>query len=215
MKKILLIAAIAFASVASAQKGTILVAGSIGLSSSKGDNTTTENKFNNLNFSPKVGYQFTDHWTLGLDASISSQKSENTTTTSVGPGIVVVSSNEIKTTGFSAGPFARYTMPISETFNFFADMGFGFQSQKETVDNNNGFGTVTSTENKGDGIYVGITPAIFINVKKSFGLNVSIGGIGYETLNFDSPAPGVPGRDTNGFNFSFGQTINIGISKNF
>jgi len=39
MKKVLLIAAIAFASVASAQKGTILLGGNIGFSSSKDSET--------------------------------------------------------------------------------------------------------------------------------------------------------------------------------
>lgn len=215
MKKILLIAALAITGFASAQKGTILVMGSVGLSSDKDDDTTVENKFTRFDFSPKVGYQFTDHWTLGIEFGIASQKDETTTINVVPPGITVVAVNETKTTAFSVGPFARYSMPISETFSAYADMGVGFLSAKRTVDTNNGFGTFSSTEDKGDGIYASFTPAIFINVKKNFGLNVSIGGLGYRTFNFDSPAPGVPGTDTNSFYFSFGQTVNIGISKNF
>lgn len=215
MKKVLLIAAIAFASVASAQKGTFLLQGSVGLTSSKDDNTTTENKLNNFEFSPKVGYQVNDHWTFGLDASISSNKDETTTLNVVPPGITIVSSSETKTNAFSVGPFARYTMPINETFRAYVDMGVGFNAEKRTTDTNNGVGGFTSSELKGDGVYAMVVPAIFINVKKNFGLNFGIGGIGYRTLNYDSPAPGVPGTDSNEFIFTFGQTFNIGISKNF
>jgi opacity protein-like surface antigen len=215
MKKVLLIAAIAFTSFASAQKGTILVAGNVGFTSDNDDNTTVENKMNTFNFSPKVGYQFTDHWTLGIEVGIASQKDETTTLTVVPPGITIAAVTETKTTAFTVGPFARYTMPINETFRAYADMGVGFISAKRTVDNNNGIGTVTSSEDKGDGIYASFTPAIFINVKKNFGLNFSIGGLGYRTLNMDSPAPGVPGTDNSSFYLDFGQTVNIGISKNF
>ncbi|MNU06910.1 hypothetical protein D3C72_2522710 [compost metagenome] len=59
-------------------------------------------------------------------------------------------------------------------------------------------------------MYVGVTPALFINMKKGFGLNFSIGGLGYETLSFDNN-----GADYSKFYFNFGQTFNIGISKNF
>jgi opacity protein-like surface antigen len=212
MKKVLLIVALAMFSFANAQKGTILVQGSIGFSSEKNDNLGSENTFNTIDFSPKVGYQFTDNWTLGLDASIASAKEESTTFVGPFPFVVIVNTEE-KVTGFAVGPFARYTKPLNETFSVYADMGLGFQSAKTTRVTNDGLGEPDSIERstfKGDGFYIGVTPAIFINVKNHFGLNVSIGGIRYETLNFDAP-----GGDNNRFDFNFGQTVNIGISKNF
>jgi hypothetical protein len=66
------------------------------------------------------------------------------------------------------------------------------------------------TEAKGSGFYAQITPAIFINVKKNFGLNVSFGGLGFNSVNYDNN-----GGDQSSFDFNFGQTVNIGISKNF
>lgn len=201
MKKVLLIAAIAFASVASAQKGTILVAGNLGFSSDKNEAGLTTTKTNGFNFSPKVGYQVTDHWTFGIDLSVSSQKNETETTTFT--PFPVVTTTETTTSGLSAGVFARYTKVLSETFNVFADMGAGIQNQK--VKTPAPFGTTSVTS---DGFYIGVVPAVFINVKKNFGLNVSFGGLMFDTLD-------TPGGTNSGFDFNFGQTVNIGISKNF
>ena len=206
MKKIFIIVALAMVSFANAQKGTILLAGSVGVEGTKNTVGTNENKSTTFNFSPKVGYQFTDNWTLGVEASIEGSKDESTTVN--GGGIVITSTT--KTTGIKVGPFVRYTKPLSETFSAYVDMGIGFNSGKRTVESPvPPFGTVSTTQ-KGNGVYVGVTPAIFINVKKNFGLNFSIGGLGYETFNLSNNQ-----GDNNHFYFNFGQTVNIGISKNF
>jgi len=52
-------------------------------------------------------------------------------------------------------------------------------------------------------------PAVFINVKNGFGLNFSVGGIGYTS---SKPSGG---SASNSFNFTFGQSVGIGLSKNF
>jgi hypothetical protein len=201
MKKTLIVLALAMVSFANAQKGSILVMGSVGFGSNKSEAGLSETKTNSFNFSPKVGYQVTDNWTFGIDLSFQGDKTTNETTT-LTPG-PVVTTTETKTTNLSAGVFARYSKPVSELFSIYADLGAGIQNQKTTVPSFFGNSSVTS-----DGFYVGITPAVFINVKKNFGLNVSIGGLGYDTLD-------TPGGTNSGFNFNFGQTVNIGISKNF
>ncbi|MOA63696.1 hypothetical protein D3C78_1895110 [compost metagenome] len=58
-------------------------------------------------------------------------------------------------------------------------------------------------------MYASLTPALFINMKRGFGLNFSIGGINYDNLDGKND----PKQDHFGFNF--GKTLNIGISKNF
>jgi hypothetical protein len=193
MKKMLLILALATVSFANAQKGTILVGGNIGYSSQKIDRPISEAKTNTFEFSPKVGYQFHDNWTVGAEFTIQSTKVNN------GGG-------EGKSNDYKYGIFVRYTVPLSETFSVFADLGAGFQNQK---DKDYEDGALVS-ESKADGFYGGITPALFINMKKGFGLNFSIGGLGYETLNFDSTD-----TDVRRFYFNFGKTVTIGISKNF
>ncbi|SHM94532.1 outer membrane beta-barrel protein [Flavobacterium chilense] len=193
MKKILVMAALAICSFANAQKGTILVGGNIGYSSEKTEYQFSEEKTNTFSFSPKVGYQFNDNWTVGGEFTVSSSTDDN-------------GAREIKDNGFKLGAFVRYSVPLSQTFSVFADMGAGFQNAKSKV---YGPGNAYS-KRKADGMYVGVTPALFINMKKGFGLNFSIGGLGYETLSYDNN-----GADVSKFYFNFGQTFNIGISKNF
>ncbi|MEP6803761.1 MAG: outer membrane beta-barrel protein [Flavobacterium sp.] len=193
MKKILLILALAMFSFANAQKGTILVGGNIGFTSDKTEYQFGEATTNTFSFSPKVGYQFNDNWTVGGEFTVASSNDDNGT-------------REIKDNGFKLGAFVRYSVPLSQTFSIFADMGAGFQNAKSKI---YGPGNAFS-KSKADGIYVGVTPALFINMKKGFGLNFSIGGLGYETLNYDNN-----GGDNSSFYFNFGKTASIGISKNF
>ena len=193
MKKMLLILALAMVSFANAQKGTILVGGNIEYNSTTYDHPLVETKTNTFGFSPKVGYQFHDNWTVGGEFSINSAKQK-------GGGL------ETKANVYTYGAFVRYTVPLSETFSVFGDLGAGLQNQKsENFENGS-----LITKSKADGIYVGLTPALFINMKKGFGLNFSIGGLGYETLNYDNN-----GSDISSFYFNFGKTVNIGVSKNF
>jgi opacity protein-like surface antigen len=192
MKKFLLIATLAICSFANAQKGSILVGGNIDYTSKTTDFQGVERKQSEFGFSPKVGYQFNDNWTVGGEFSVSSSKDDQGMT-------------EYKTNAFKLGAFVRYSVPLSSTFSVFADMGAGFKNQTDKSYTGN-----LSTKAKADGMYVGVTPALFINMKNGFGLNFSIGGLGYETLSYDNN-----GRDINDFYFNFGRTASIGISKNF
>lgn len=203
MKKLFLMVALATFGFANAQKGTILVAGNISYVSGKTSFTDSENTNNYFVFAPKVGYQFTDKWTVGIEGTVASQKTENNN------DLNPVANTENKANAFRVGAFARYTIPLNETFAAFADMGVGYQSRKEDQTFFNGFFS-TSTSAKASGFYVGVTPALFINMKKGFGLNFGIGGIGYETLNYDDN-----GGDNSQFAITFGQSFNVGISKNF
>ncbi|GEP51677.1 flavo-specific protein antigen FspA [Flavobacterium noncentrifugens] len=203
MKKFLLLAALAVISFANAQKGTVLVMGNIGYESTKQDQVYNEATLNTFTFGPKVGYQFNDHWTVGVEANIASSKEKHAA------AFPVYSFTEQKNSTFAAGAFVRYSRALSETFAVYADLGAGLQNAKTTLTQTEEFGTTSATY-KGNGMYVGLTPALFINFKKSFGLNFSIGGLGYETLNQDHSV-----SDNRRFYFNFGKTINIGISKNF
>ena len=189
----LLILALAMVSFANAQKGTVLVGGNIGFTSEKIEQQGVETKNNSFAFSPKVGYQFTDNWTVGAEFGIATSKG-------------TVLNNETKYNDLRIGAFARYSVPLNDTFSVFADFGAGFQNQN----NKSYINDSLATESKADGFYVGVTPALFINMKKGFGLNFSIGGLEYETLSYDTSD-----TDYSNFNFNFGRTVNIGISKNF
>jgi hypothetical protein len=112
MKKSLLIFALAVFGIASAQKGTVLVLGNVGYYSQKpGDsgNAPTQKTFN---FSPKVGYQYNDNWTVGVESYISNSKQTYT-------------SGEYKSNNFSVGGFLRYSKPLGTLFSVYADLGTG------------------------------------------------------------------------------------------
>ena len=197
MKKMLVVLALAMVSFANAQKkGSILVMGSIEYNSQNVSNSGSEGKYNDFAFSPKVGYQFDENWTAGIEAGVGTSKQENGNNT------------EYKTNNFSLGGFLRYSKPLNQTFSAYADLGVGYQNRKVTQD----VGPV-NTINEGDGFYIGITPAILVNVGKGFGLNFNVGGLGYDTLNYDGDNGN--GDNVKNFNFSFGQQFSVGISKNF
>ena len=174
MKKLLLGVALLIATITHAQKGSILLGGNVGFSSEK----VGEAKATNFDFSPKVGYQFSENWTAGVEGAIA-----NVDVKGFG-----------KTENYKIGGFVRYSTPLSETFAFYTDLGAGYQS---------------TSLSDGKGMYASLTPALFINMKKGFGLNFSIGGINYDNMDGKED----PRRENFGFNF--GKTLNIGISKNF
>jgi hypothetical protein len=187
MKKILVIAALALVSFANAQKGTVLVAGNVDFSSTKQIGISKSERFE---FSPKVGYQFSNNLTVGLETTISTAKTE-----------VFVAEDKVSTTRL--GVFLRYAKPIAGAWSAFADLGVGFQSAKLTPS--------TGASSRSEGFYTGITPAIAVDLKKSFCLNFSIGGIGFNSLKSDALNSVAVGT----FDFNFGKSISIGLSKNF
>ena len=190
MKKLILTGAIALFGLVSAQKNTLLVGGNIAYSSTKDTNDLNDsNTSNKFEFSPTIGYQFADHWTAGVNAFWGSDKISD-----------VYKKNTDK-----IGAFVRYAQPFNETFAIYGDLGVGYQGQKTTQ-------TLLDQDivTKVNGMYVQFTPALFINFKNSFGLNFNIGGIGYNNLNDKNSD-----LKTSTFDFSFGKSINVGISKNF
>ena len=193
MKKMLVILALAMVSFANAQKGSVLVMGSINYSSQTYSFAGGDSEQNVFTFSPKVGYQFHQNWTAGIEASVGTIKQEN------------FDFDEQKTNTSSFGGFVRYTQPLNQTFSFYTDLGLGFQNLKTTTYEDGFVG-----REKADGIYVGVTPAIYIDVNKGFGLNFNIGGLAYHTLSYNNG-----GGDLKSFDLSFGQAFSVGISKNF
>ncbi|MTD68160.1 outer membrane beta-barrel protein [Flavobacterium sp. LC2016-13] len=191
----LLILALSVFGFANAQKGSVLVMGSLEFNSQNASSSDLEIKSNSFLFWPKVGYQFHENWTAGIEGGVGTSKQEFNN-----------NNNESKSNVFSIGGFLRYSKPLNQTFSAYADLGLGFHNQKNTTRNE-----TLSTVNKGDGFYIGVTPAIFINVHKGFGLNFNIGGIGYNTFNYE----GDYGSDSKSFNFNFGKAFSVGISKNF
>jgi hypothetical protein len=135
---------------ANAQQGTLLVGGSIDFGSTKTPSFPSDTKTSNFQFSPTVGYQFTNNWTAGVVTSIGSSKYTNS------------QNIEAKQNSFAIGPFVRYAKSLSSIFAIYG--------QAQGI-----FGTLKSNGNSSSTAAINVFPAIFINVKNGFGLNFNVG----------------------------------------
>ena len=156
MKKLVLSAVLlaAFAGATHAQKGSILLYGNAGVSTTK---EADDDKSTSFNVNPGVGYQFSDNWTAGVNLGYGQSKYNPS-----GMG------STSKTDFYNAGVFARYTKPLGTIFSLFGQANAGYQGSKSGSAKSNGFA-------------VEVFPAVALNVHNGFALNFSFGGISYGT----------------------------------
>ncbi|MFB9078571.1 outer membrane beta-barrel protein [Flavobacterium procerum] len=196
MKKMLLILALALCGYANAQKGSVLVMGNVSYNSQKNSGFNSENKQNGFGIQPKIGYQFHENWTAGIEGNFINVKQTS------------FEGSQYRDKVYGFGGFVRYSKPLGSIFSAYADLGVGYRNRKETFTS-----AVGQTYNDSNGFYASVTPAIFIDISKGFGLNFNIGGLNYSSLDSDS-ATGSSYK-TKTFGFNFGQSFSIGLSKNF
>jgi hypothetical protein len=168
-----------------AQSGSLLLCGNAGFTSQNYSRSVSE-KTRSLVISPGVGYQFSNHLTAGVYLSYAGQRDLYNDTISFHSGTVL------------AGPFLRYTIPLSSMFSIYFQFGVNYShaSSASSQPNVNTFGT-------------SLFPALFVNIKNGFGLNFSFGAISYSSQVVKGQSGSV-----NDFGINFGQAVNIGISKN-
>ncbi|MBL7682411.1 MAG: hypothetical protein JNK00_03535 [Flavipsychrobacter sp.] len=212
MKKLILaLLAVATVGTANAQKNTFLVYGNAGVNWAKADNGAAvgTNENTNWNITPGIGFQFNNHLTVGVQGGYGSNKNVANT-----PNLFPTPSNKLTTTDreWQAGAFFRYTQSLSHMFVMWTQLDLSYVSGKNTTETITTIGNTTTVANVSD-MYNGfqgmITPAIGVNVHKGLALNFAFGGLGYRTVTFDK-AP----TTMNNFMVTFGQQINVGISKN-
>jgi len=198
MKKTLLILALAMFSFANAQKGTVLVLGNVGFSSEKINSSGNEATQSSFGIFSKVGYQFTDNWTVGVQSSLSFANN-------------VTDSTNGHSNNYGIGAFVRYSKPLSELFTIYTDLGTGFNFDKGTYSN----GGLSNFTSKSSGFGINVSPGLLINIKKGYGLNFGVGGLGYSSNKLENSNVLNSVEDSKRFDFNFGQSFNVGISKNF
>ncbi|MGN7783519.1 hypothetical protein ACTJIJ_03295 [Niabella sp. 22666] len=220
MKKILLLTAgVIISSMSFAQKGTVLVGGNVEFK--KTDNllilaltSETNGTSRSSELAPYIGYQFSEKLTAGATLSVISSKYENVRDVYY-PGVGYMNfETTSKGKDWVMGPFLRYTEKLSDIFSVFGQLEGLYMSGKRD------WGTKTSSpesptqlvreETSFNGVRLRLFPAVFVNVKKNFGLNLSIGGIEYQKYGQKDSD-----KKPSSFSLSFGKTASIGISKNF
>ncbi|XZF13023.1 porin family protein [Chitinophagaceae bacterium MMS25-I14] len=191
MKKLLLsLVAVASIATANAQQGSILVYGNVGINSTK--NTDKSNDLQ-WNINPGVGYQFTQHITAGLEGGYWSNGHKDD------------GGKWASTKDFSIGAFGRYTQNLGQIFSVYGQLGAGYQNEHQSADGKK------VDQSDINGFYARFVPAVGVNVYHGFALNFSFGGIDFSSMK--STVSGSNARTD--FGLTFGQQVNIGISKNF
>ena len=188
MKKIVLgvlfVSGFAFAS--RAQKGSILVYGTMGIRSEKQPN---DDKTTVFSVYPGVGYQFCKNWTAGISGGYGQQKFTPET------------GSESKTDIYRAGGFARYTYTFNTIFSLYGQGDVYYHGKKEQ-------------DVKSNGVGIALTPTIGINVFNNFALNISFGDISYESIKVKNADNGTHTFDADfGNEIKIGVSKNFGGKK--
>ena len=202
-----------------AQKKSILIGGNFEINSQKNNlqnnlqigGPIQTSKQSNFSFSPTIGYQINNNFTVGITTSLKTIKF-NVIQTYPSP---FPNKQEItqKYTETNFGAFVRYSKTLSNTFTIYGQFETLFGNFKDYTKQEFTSGGVQNIQEdtvKGTSTNINLFPAIFINVKNNFGLNLNFGGVSYS----ENKAKDFLGSSSN-FNFNLGKVINIGISKNF
>lgn len=198
MKKLILsLLACGSIAAANAQAGSWLLYGQAAISATSSDELGGTNRVANTihwKATPGLGYQFDNHWTLGLYANY-----ENGGSKALGVGAPWT-----RTNGWEAGMFVRYTENLNKIFSIFGQFNGGFAHGNTTLD-----GKVI-TNSRYNGFNLQFAPVIAANIHKGLALTFGIGGVGYTNHAYENR------NNSNGtFAVSFGQQMNLGIQKNF
>ncbi len=186
MKKIIFATIIILTSAISAfaQKNSVLLYGNLNVTS----NTNASGAKNTLfGITPGIGYQFSNHITLGVNIGYT------TTTATPAGGSSLPSVNT-----FSTGPFIRYSCPIAGVFSFFTQ----FNTDYTNVSQSNA-PTVSGFDAK-------LYPAFCANIKNGIALIFSFASVSYAS----NKASGASASNSN-FGLNFGSGATFGISKHF
>jgi hypothetical protein len=204
MKKVMLVLLVfvSLTKVSNAQKGSILLYGNVGFSAATDSFGTSSNAYN---FNPGIGLQLNDKWTAGLNIGIGGSRSEVTTAS-------VPTGNYNTTSTFNIGPFIRYAYPISNLFSVYGQFELNYLSGKSTP--------YLLDEGSYSGFGTDFFPAIGMNIKNGWAINLSFGGISYQTKTYkgdvyNSNTGTAPNNSTSQFGITFGQGATFCISKNF
>ncbi len=217
MKKVLMAGAIALFGLSNAQiaAGTTYLSGSIGYSQQERDNGN--NKTENFNVLPTVGYFVSNNFAIGLGIGYETQKNTNVTNMTVFPGSTSVTTNETKQPAFVVAPFARKYWTLGDKLYIFGQLAVPMQFGKTEVENTtvttSGSSVTTvssSSEAKYTQIGVTVKPGLDYFLNKNWSIEATIGEFGYN--NFKPK----DGDATN--NYSFGlnlSTVTFGVKYVF
>ena len=199
--------------------GHIMLTGSAGYSMSKPAGVSEgATKYTTGRISPQIGYFLADNLAIGLNLSYVAEKSTD-------EGEVIFNGNTLKLTDtqtnstMAFGPFVRYYKPVGERAAFFgqAVVGFGTKKYESERERLNPQGTVetTSSDIKFSQLGAGISPGFTFFPTDNFGLEVMLGGLGWNRTQKKDLKDNEKKEDftSSDFDFSLGlQGLSIGAT---
>ncbi len=213
MKKLVLaLLAVASIGTANAQKGSVLVYGTAGVDFNNVDNGAAvgSDKTTMWNITPGIGYQISNHITLGVQGGYMNTLRETAGTNGNVPPIYMME-NTRKDREWTVGAFFRHTQHLVGIFSMWTQLDAGYVAGKWTNENLllSNPAIITKGSDTYNGLQFALTPAIAVAVHNGWALNFSVGGLRYRTVTYET-AP----TTINHFGITFGNQFNIGISKN-
>lgn len=213
MKKIIIATLTLFSVLsAQAQKNSILLGTDFSLKRVNGYN---DEKTNNVTFTPVIAYEVADNWFVGAKTSLSFDKHTYSSDQLLDTKI------QDKSYESRIGGFVRYYKPFNETFGIYADLGAGYQQFRSDSKIDSGspiFNEADMIEGnrvRGYGYYIDFAPALFINFKNNFGLNVSFGGVEWSDTKENVALDYKNYNKSKDFDLTFGKSIHVGVTKKF
>ena len=159
MKKIILMAAFAVASVAASAQ--VYVGGGIGFSSEKAAHAegVDVDALNTIKILPEVGYKLDDKMAVGI-----------------GLGFVHAKQGDNKSTSFSIAPYFRYTFVKWGNVGLFADAQFAYEHVKDEL-----VVAGQKVEAKSNAWSLGIKPGVSVDLSENVTFLAKVGWLGYRS----------------------------------
>lgn len=160
------------------EKGTFLLGGGVGFSSSTSTseltNFTSESQNSSFTFSPDVGYFFKDNWVVGLSLPLQWFDTEINAVYASGQDDI---QSESTSSSYGVAPFVRKYFPFSEKMAFYGQvqMGYFHRSTENITSLNNANNTLIES----DSFNVVTTLGLSYFPKNWMGINLSISPLSY------------------------------------
>lgn len=173
------------------EKGNVFVEGSLGFGSTNDKNS--DEKSNEFNFTPKVGYLLSDDFALGAQLDFGSSKTE------------VGGTDTSKGSRYGVGVFGRYYfLDLGQRFKTYTELGFAYSSAENKI-----------TDLKANGFGAGLDLGLNYFVKENIALTFTLDNVlGYSSSKLDVSGAKASSQLNFGIgevNNPFGGTANFGI----
>lgn len=173
----------------------VFVTGSVGFSSTK----TGDIKSNSFNVNPAVGFFVTDNIAIGGIIGYTSTTQDQFFADFGGY-------EEVKTTAFNVGAFARYYATPASDFSFFGQLEADYVTSKSELTDFDG------SDIKSNGFAVELAPGVSYFISSNFALEAQMGSLSYMTIKPDYDGA----ESTNTFDLNVNLTdIKLGLVYKF